>query len=194
MSVQNVVLGQLVQRRGYGYEIADRLRDVFTDLFEFSDTAVYPALAALERKGLIVEVSRDSVRREERWSNPRVVYEPTPAGRRRFREWMAEPASKAPLREELHMKLLLAEPEDVPALIEALRNVEGECRIQLARIIEQPLGEHVRSAAQGAAFGAALVQDGVIAHLQTTMEWTQRSRVALLQLAERDSHPGRERS
>lgn len=26
VSVQNVVLGQLIERRGYGYELADRLR------------------------------------------------------------------------------------------------------------------------------------------------------------------------
>ncbi|ADB52063.1 PadR family transcriptional regulator [Conexibacter woesei] len=187
MSVQNVVLGQLVRRRGYGYELRDRLRELFSDVLGLSDTAVYPALEALERKGLIVEVEREPARREERWSNPRVVYEATPEGRSHFRRWMAEPARKAPLREELHMKLMIAEPEDVPALIEALRKVEDECRAQLRKIIEHPLDADRNPRAQTPAFGPTLVQDGVISHLQTTMEWAQRSRSALLQHSERST-------
>lgn len=181
MSVQNVVLGQLVRRRGYGYEIADRLRDLFGDVFGFSGTAVYPALTALEKKGLIVEVDRGPRAGDAPWPHPRVVYEATAAGRDHFHSWMQQPARKTPLREELHMKLILAQPDDVPALLDALRAVEEQCRDQLARIVErgddeQPLG------ARSSAFGSALVQDGVVAHLRTTVEWSQRSRSALQEL------------
>jgi DNA-binding PadR family transcriptional regulator len=182
MSVQNVVLGQLVRRRGYGYEIADRLRGLFDDVFGFSGTAVYPALTALEKKGLIVEVDREPLLRAARWSHPRVVYEATAAGREHFRRWMEQPPRKTPLREELHMKLILAQPGDVPALLDALRAVEDQCHAQLARIVDRAPGDGPPLGARSSAFGSALVQDGVVAHLRTTLEWSQRSRGALQQL------------
>lgn len=189
MSVQNIVLGELVRQRGYGYQLQDRLRELFIDVFGFSETAVYPALQALERRGLIEAVDRIPAHRGERWTNPRIVYEITDEGRRRFHAWMAAPARKTPLREELHMKLMCARPEDVPALVDALLTVEAECRERLADIVARPLaarqpGTDAETETEtDGDFGAAIVQDGVVSHLQATLEWTERSRTALERLA-----------
>lgn len=183
MSVQNVVLGELVRRRGYGYQLNDRLRELLIDVFGFSETVVYPALQALEKRGLIVEVDRVPSRRDDRWSNPRIVYEATPEGEQRFREWMAGPTRMTPLREELHMKLICAVPGDVPALFGALDAVEDDCCRRLAEIAEQPLLARRSRGDACSAFGALLVQDALVAHLQTTLEWVERSRSALANLA-----------
>lgn len=89
MSVQNVVLGQLIGGRGYGYELAERLR-AFSDAIELSEAAVYASLRSLEEKGLIAEVARDAPAAR---ANVRVIFEATPraastsaAGWRRRRE------------------------------------------------------------------------------------------------------------
>lgn len=183
MSVQNVVLGELIKRRGYGYgyELRDQMRE-FSETLGYSDTFVYAALVALERQGLVAVVERDGEQdaafrtARSRQSASRVYYEVTESGRARYRAWMSGPPRKTPLREELHMQLMAADPEDVPHLIEALRDFEEQCRTQLGQLLDRPLGERL---GQGRQLGATFVHDALFSHLQTSMEWAQRTRAAL---------------
>lgn len=195
MSVQNVVLGELIKRRGYGYgyELRDQMRE-FSEALGYSDTFVYAALLALERQGLVSVVDRDGESADlghapartarSRQSASRVYYEVTEAGRERYRDWMSGPPRKTPLREELHMQLMAADPEDVPHLIEALCDFEEQCRVQLRQVMERPLGSH---APRVNAVGATLVHDALMSHLQTSMEWAQRTRASLQNLLDHPS-------
>jgi len=179
VSVQNVVLGQLIQRRGYGYDLADRLR-AWTDALELSDAAIYAALRQLERKGLVVEAGRaEEARGASRQPTLRVIFEVTDAGRAHFRRWMSSVPSKMPLREELHMQLMLAEEDDVPALIDSLRRMEDDCRERLARLLATSFDADRSSHVRISPFGAPLVHDALASHLQATLEWAQRTRRAL---------------
>jgi DNA-binding PadR family transcriptional regulator len=187
VSVQNVVLGELIKRRGYGYgyELRDQMRE-FSEALGYSDTFVYAALVALEKQGLVAVVEREEgdgapSRPRSRQSASRVYYEVTEEGRQHFRDWMTGSAKKIPLREELHMQLMAAEPEDVPHLVEALRDFEEQCRAQLRQIIDRPLGSH---GPRGRTVGATLVHDALVSHLQTSMEWGQRTRTALQNLVD----------
>jgi DNA-binding PadR family transcriptional regulator len=189
VSVQNVVLGELIKRRGYGYgyELRDQMRE-FSDALGYSDTFVYAALVALEKQGLVAVVAREGSevpprQPRARQSASRVYYEVTAEGRRHFRDWMAAAPKKMPLREELHMQLMAADPEDLPHLIQALRDYEEQCRLQLRQVIERPLGTH---SPRGRSVGATLVHDALVSHLQTSMEWAQRTRSSLQSLV---SHP-----
>lgn len=179
MSVQNVVLGQLIRRRGYGYELADRLR-VWADALDLSEAAIYSALRGLEEKGLIVETDHEAPRRTSRQASLRVVFEATPEGRAHFERWMATAPRKMPLREELHMQMMVAEDKDIPAILEGLTKMEQDCRARLARVIGASFASSDAPHARISSFGAPLVQDALIGHLQTTLEWAQRSRTALL--------------
>jgi DNA-binding PadR family transcriptional regulator len=202
VSVQNVVLGELIKRRGYGYgyELRDQLRE-FSEALGYSDTFVYAALVALERQGLVQVVEREDEPADLRRSGARrvrsrqfasrVYYKVTDSGKSHYRAWMAGVARKAPLREELHMQLMAAEPADLPHLVEALRHFEEQCRAQLRQIIEQPLGS--RRAREGS-IGATFVHDALFSHLQTSMEWAQRTRVSLQKRLDRPiGAPGRRR-
>jgi DNA-binding PadR family transcriptional regulator len=196
VSVQNVVLGELIKRRGYGYgyELRDRMRD-FSETLGYSDTFVYAALLALERQGLVAIVERDGDQApatpRSRQSTSRVYYEVTAAGRERYRAWMSGAPRKTPLREELHMQLMAADPDDVPHLIIALRDFEEQCRRQLAKLLERPLGSQP---AGNRPLAAAFVHDALFSHLQTSMEWAQRTRAALQNLLDRPAGvPGRRR-
>lgn len=178
--MQNVVLGQLIQRRGYGYELADRLR-VWFGAMQLSDAAIYAALRALEARGFAYQVDpeRDGVgagRRE------RVVFDATDRGRDHFAAWMASTARKGQLREELHMQLLVAGESDIPHLIEGLRALERESRDHLARVLATSFDVASSSPhARVSPFGTALVKDALITHLQATVEWAQRARRSLEQ-------------
>lgn len=205
MSVQNVVLGELIKRRGYGYgyELRDQMRE-FSQTLGYSDTFIYAALVALERQGLVTVVEREGEQpvrnaeqprgrpvRSRQQAASRVYYEVTDAGRDRYRAWMSGPPRKAPLREELHMQLMAADPEDVPHLIEALGEFEEQCRKQLGQLMERPLGGQP---ARGRPLGAAFVHDALFSHLQTSMEWAQRTRAALQNVLDYPAGaPGRRR-
>ena len=202
VSVQNVVLGELIKRRGYGYgyELRDQMRE-FSEALGYSDTFVYAALVALERQGLVAVVERDDEQTDPRHPGPRtprtrqsasrVYYEVTQAGRERYRDWMSGPARKTPLREELHMQLMAADPDDLPRLIETLRDFEEQCRVQLRHVMERPLGSH---SPRGHSIGATLVHDALVSHLQTSMEWAQRTRTSLQNLLDHPTGvPGRRR-
>jgi DNA-binding PadR family transcriptional regulator len=202
VSVQNVVLGELIKRRGYGYgyELRDQMRE-FSEALGYSDTFVYAALLALERQGLVAVVNRDGEQSDprhprartagSRQSASRVYYEVTATGRERYRDWMSSAPRKTPLREELHMQLMAADPEDAPHLIEALRDFEEQCRVQLRQVMERPLGSH---SPRGNSIGATLVHDALVSHLQTSMEWAQRTRASLQNLLDHPTGvPGRRR-
>jgi len=178
VSVQNVVLGQLIRRRGYGYELADRLKDC-TVAFDFSDAAIYGALRGLLRRGLIVEAGREEVHGNDWQKGQRVIFEATDAGRAHFDRWMASTPKKAPLREELHMQLIVAEEAEIPALIDSLEQLQDACREDLARVLALAFDEQQRPHARISPFGAPLVRDALASHLQATMDWAQRARRSL---------------
>lgn len=75
--VSLLILAVVKKGESYGYEIASRLRDF--GLEDFKEGTVYPALARLERDGLL------STRLVESSSGPaRKYYAITPRGRKRF--------------------------------------------------------------------------------------------------------------
>lgn len=179
MSIQNVVLGQLIRHRGYGWEVRERLR-AFGDAFAISESAVYMALSKLSDRGLIVEVGREASEGPAGWkATQRRIFEATPAGHEFFERWMTTTARKSPLREELHMQLIVAEESDIPALLRSLDEFEGSCRTQLARIFACPLDTTSSANVRVSPWGARSVQRSLVGHLQASIEWAQNERLAL---------------
>lgn len=194
LSIQNMLLGELIWRRGsgsgYGYELRDQLLE-FSEALGYSDTVVYSSLKALERQGFVRVVERDEPAARSKQAESRVYYEVTDRGEGQYQEWMASIPKKEPLREQLHMQMMAATPRDIPHLIEALVDFEQQCREQLRHLIEHPLGNR---RARGRTPGATLVGDALIVHLQAMMEWAQRSRRSLVAEIEHPTGvPGRRR-
>jgi DNA-binding PadR family transcriptional regulator len=192
LSIQNMVLGELIRRRGYGYgyELRDQLLE-FSEALGYSDTAVYSALRALEREGLVRVVERAELVGSGRHAASRVYYKVTDEGIDRYHHWMASLPKKEPLREQVHMQLMSARSEDSRCLIEALADFEAQCREQLRHLMEHPLGSR---STRGRTVGVRLVNAALIAHLQAMMEWAQSSRRWLIaQLDPPAGVPGRRR-
>jgi DNA-binding PadR family transcriptional regulator len=55
------------------------------------------------------------------------VYEATPAGIERFRAWMWSSVATPPVREELHAKIALCQPPNLPRMISLVRQAEMVC-------------------------------------------------------------------
>jgi len=92
----------------------------------------------------------------------------------------------SPLREELHLKLALSRPRNLPRLIELTYEQEQACLERL----EQHLGgasfdDLLASSQPWSAVASVMVRDADIAHLQATVEWLRRIREAMRWLQER---------
>ena len=190
MSVKYAVLGLLAQRRGYGYDLVQRFEEQVGPAWQLNAGAIYVALDKLEQEGLVRPIRGDDdapvTRRRTTRGAPRVIYEATQEGLERFEDWMATGSSMSPLREELHLKLALSQPRNLPRLIELTYEQEQAC---LERIEQHRGGSYVRRAArsdqQWSAVASVMVRDAEIAHLQATVEWLRRIREAMRWLQER---------
>jgi DNA-binding PadR family transcriptional regulator len=56
-----------------------------------------------------------------------IVYEPTSAGIKHFRHWMWASVTTPPVREELHAKIALCQPSDMPRMIALVREAVAVC-------------------------------------------------------------------
>lgn len=184
MSVKYAVLGLLAQRRGYGYDLVQRFGEQVGPAWQLNAGAIYVALDKLEQEGLVRPVPSEdgapTTRRRTVRGAPRVIYEPTPRGVERFEEWMAANSSMAPLREELHLKLALSRPSNLPRLIELTYEQEQTCLERLEEYMgARSFDELIASSQSWPAVASVMVRDAEVAHLQATVEWLRRVREAM---------------
>lgn len=177
------VLGHLVHHRDYGYrltaELAERL-----ELPELRRSTVYQALARLEEDGLIREVGRTSAVGSGR---DRVWYEATEKGEQHFEGWLRNASEVTAPQDELHRKLLVSQPGNLPELIDLTWEQERACLARLGdleRAVRAPAEQQRQSWSWMA---AVLVRNNQIAHLQTTVRSLQRAREVMVRLRE-DPH------
>jgi DNA-binding PadR family transcriptional regulator len=121
-SVQWALLGLVIARPSYGYELANRLEREFDGLLRLSSLSyVYTSLKALEARGLVKEVEGKGGTRQ-----PKQRYLATAKGERRFRESFAEQ-----IREDFRRSQILArqlavfahQPQLGIELVECVRQV-----------------------------------------------------------------------
>jgi DNA-binding PadR family transcriptional regulator len=192
MSVKYAVLGLLAQRRGYGYDLVQRFEEQVGPAWQLNAGAIYVALDKLEQEGLVRPIASGdgeapASRRRTTRGAPRVVYEATPRGLDRFEDWMATGSSMSPLREELHLKLALSQPRNLPRLVELTYEQEQACLERLEEHLGSASFDDVVTTSQQpwSAVASVMVRDAEIAHLQATVEWLRRIREAMRWLQER---------
>jgi DNA-binding PadR family transcriptional regulator len=176
MSAKNAVLGLVIERPGYGYDLARRLQERFGSS-GFAPTGVYSALDQLGAEALIRSAgSRDDSANER--AAPRTIYEATPKGIDHFEQWMLGGSSLAPVRDELYMKIALSKPHNLSRLIELAQAQERDC---LARLddLKRPLTRSRSAPRAWPDVAVLLVRDAEIKQLQARVEWLQKARVVM---------------
>lgn len=120
-----IVLGMLAEQPASGYQLDVQMEERFGG-FRYASGTAKKAAKALRENGLVRFVEgRPGLRVSA--GRAQTIYELTPAGERRFREWMRAPVSTPPVREELDAKIALCQSEDLPGLIETIRSGELAC-------------------------------------------------------------------
>jgi DNA-binding PadR family transcriptional regulator len=174
MSAKHAVLGLVIERPGYGYDLARRLEDR-CGAWGWERSGVYSALDQLTRDGH-VRSEKAKVRAGSARSAPRAIYESTAEGVDYFREWITRSTSPSPVRQELDLKILFSGPEFLPRLIEQTWAQEQMCMDQLRvlSVMNQPLGASGTRTWREVA--PVLQREAEIKLLQVRVEWLQNAR------------------
>src|ERR1700761_2220934 len=125
MSAKHAVLGLVIERPGYGYQLAQRLSDRF-GAWRWDSTGVYRSLDMLERDGYVHTYAQKGSGDTGR-AAPRLIYQATPSGLDHFRAWMMQPSDLSPVRQELDLKVLFSEIEFIPDLLAQISSNEQRC-------------------------------------------------------------------
>ncbi|HEX7292323.1 MAG TPA: PadR family transcriptional regulator [Conexibacter sp.] len=169
LSTRHVVLGLLLERPGYGYDLQQRI-DARLRFLRLSESAVYKILERLEADGWIEEAGRRSIGATRRGA-PRVMYRATPLGRERFKQWIAAPCERAAVRDELQAKLSIAEPDDLPDLLATAEAQGRECLTELAAMRRPALARAVEPDLPWSDAATLMVEDFRLRSLQTLVDW-----------------------
>ncbi len=167
MSLQYAVLALVLERRGYGYDLAQRLEERVGPAWRLNPSAVYPALDQLERAGFVTGVARARGTRR----SPRVVYSATPAGAAALDTWLSTTVTAPePVRSELHLRLAFARERDRERLLAQLTAQRDACEELLARYAERT---------SSTAPDSRWIDAAVVARLQAELAALDDTRAAL---------------
>lgn len=136
-SAKLAVLGLVLQRPSWGYELVARFDRAFAEQpwpWRVTPQAIYGGLNDLEAAELIERIEPEGEPRTlSAQRNARQHYRGTAGGARAMREWLAAPMLSNPSREELLIRLHFGGADDA-GLREMLRLHAGECLEELERI------------------------------------------------------------
>ena len=107
MSLPHVLLGLLARGPASGWDLKSRMARDLALGWDAELTQIYPALRRLQRGGFVTMKRRRSEK-----GPPRREYRLTPAGRREFREWLAEPLAMPRPRDAALARLAFLERQE----------------------------------------------------------------------------------
>jgi hypothetical protein len=188
MSAKIAVLGLVIEEPGPAHRLTAKLRQRLSSA-EFVDSNVYSALTRLERDGLIREVAAaeasaadaigGAARRARSSRLDARSFQATPAGVQHFERWLLGSSSAPPLRDELHMKIALCQPHNLPRLVELVYGQELVClgRVQeLKRAFEGVLPP---SPERWSGLVLVHIRDAELAFWDARLTWLQGVRESL---------------
>jgi len=182
MSAKYAVLGLVIERPGYGYQLAQRLEERFGSS-GFAPSGVYSALDQLSRDEFVRSAGEMGAGPARR-AAPRMIYEATAEGVDHFEAWMLGSSPAPPLRDELHMKIGLCRPRNLSRLIDMVYGQELACMGQLRDLKRLAGEEAVGDTHEWSRMMRVLARDAEIASWQARIEWLQAARELLEGLRE----------
>lgn len=159
MSLPHVLLGLLGRGPASGWDLHARMEKDPSLGWDADLAQIYPALRLLLRGGFIAMKRRRSTK-----GPARSEYHVTPAGRREFREWLAEPPGIPRAKDSALARL---------AFLEKLPPAERHARLVAYRAL-------VAGALRGAAAGSTAARRRRRALLETELAWADAEAVVLL--------------
>ncbi len=119
------LLGLVIERPSYGYELARRFERTFGEEIAVSgDVRIYKTLEMLSSRGLIEELPPEPTESDAS-RQPRISYRATAEGVRAYKEWLIGEAAEQQRRSLMFARqLVMLQPEAALAVID---QYESEC-------------------------------------------------------------------
>jgi len=143
LSAGEAVLGLVIEQPGNSYQLERRLDGRFGSA-QFGHATAYHALKRLTKQGLIRPIEDPSPPADpagdagaETAEFSATTYEATPEGVAYFKHWLRASSATPPVREELQAKISFCGPEDLPRMVEIVREAELACAAQLETLNER---------------------------------------------------------
>jgi DNA-binding PadR family transcriptional regulator len=180
LSAGEAVLGLVIELPGNSYQLERRLEGRFGSA-QFGHATAYHALKRLAKQGLIRPVGEGdelaASARVQAGELPATAYEATEAGIAHFRRWLRASTATPPLREELQAKIAFCGPEDLPRMIEIVREAESACAAQLEDLNERMRRERrLQGDDQWRRLMGMIVTAGDVAWWDSRIRWLQALR------------------
>ncbi len=174
------MLGLLVERPATCYELDKRIAERLGSAQFSRGTAARAVRRLLERELVRPADARQDAHAALVDGRKKTVYEPTRAGLEHFRRWLRSSTQSPPVREELHAKIALCGPADLPRLIEIVREAEMSCAQQLQELNRRM--RHERRTAQTGGLSQTMrliVTSGEVSWWDARIKWLQDVRLYL---------------
>jgi DNA-binding PadR family transcriptional regulator len=134
-SVNWALLGLVIERPSYAYELAQRFERVYAGVLSLSSVShAYTALAALKSRSLIQELPGTGAGRQSKARAPGTRYRATPSGIEGYLQWLVAQVGEDRRHQQLLVVQLAAlrrSPQTVLAVIDAY---ERACLSQANRL------------------------------------------------------------
>jgi len=184
MSAKHALLGLLLQRSSYPYELADRLRQRLGPAWAVNSGQLYQTIDRLEQDGLIERVDPGEQGRDDRH-----IFKATESGAEEFERWFAAGTSVTRLsRRPLTVKLTLAGPARLSDALEKIATYELECAqrlTELSRLHESVAVDGPRVRADHVLLRLSLSAD--IYALEAELRWARHAHEMISWLQGRDA-------
>lgn len=171
MPVKHAVLGLIVERRGYGYDIHNRLSQRLGPRLMVPVGTVHSALRNLKSGGQIEVVDR-----RFRGEQVAVVYGATTAGEQEYKSWLDEPVAREPMRGEWFLKFAMIDAARVPRLREQFERLELECLAAIgAHTQSRALADELTDPVSLQTAARLLIDSGALDRLNADLMFVKRT-------------------
>ena len=188
MSAKHALLGFLIQRSSYPYELEHRLLQRLGPAYAVNSGQLSQTLKRMEEDGLIERVDPVAQGPKERH-----VFKATASGAEEFERWFAEEAKVTPLsRRALTVKLALAGPARLTDALEQIATYQLRCAGRLTELsrLHDSVDESVAAAdprVRADHVLARLALSADIYSLEAELRWAGHAREMISMLQGRDA-------
>lgn len=171
MPVKHAVLGLLLEHRGYGYEVAQRLSDRLGPRLAVPEGTVHSALRNLKRDGY-VQVEKRTFRGDQ----VAVWYGATDSGREAYEAWLDAPLAREPVRDDLYLKFAMVDPRRLAHFKQEFQRLELECVGEIAvQTRAVPLADEVEDPVSWDVARRLLLDSRALDHLNGDLAFIRRT-------------------
>jgi DNA-binding PadR family transcriptional regulator len=180
--IRHALLGLLREQSDYGYHLKRRFDERIGSVWHLNIGQVYQTLQALDRAGLIAEVSNGGPSQ----TPARRLYELTPKGLRVLERWLKRPPTRPhPVRDETLIHLLILQPGNLEDALKRLAKQEHIYKKHLTGLLSQKrqLPVDKDQTTTGVQFGL----EAALLHTEAHIKWLDYCRQVLTKRADGES-------